>query len=815
MADDISVVISAQIAELQSGLSDATNALKQFTGNVENGLNQATNAGEKFGGKLETALNIGVFLELEEVATQALEAVQEAFEATIGKAEEFGLSNAKFAKIIGTSVEEATGLSEALKGVGSSTEQYEGLALRLGQRIGEQETKFKSLGIATRDSSGDLLGGKAAMDAVFAAMEKNPAQENSIAFAAFGRQAKSAFDIMRASGEDVSKLNDIMKEMGVQTGDTSKESAELEDTLNQLRVYWDSIWIAIGQRLLPILEDFAKWVTGPGSQTFGYFADLIKFVVVVVVLMVDGFINAGTIIGGVVDEMVEVLFGLGKAIYDGLTGNWGAIKGDVTSTWNDMKETFSKTMGSLRSEAEETKRVIAAVAGTAPVKPDTKGVYGSSDGQNPKVQGTAKPDDGKAAELARKIADEKLQAAEKEALEEVKIDEDKNSTLFAMGQITLDAFVEQQSTLENRKYQIQLEFLEKKAAADAKDKLAHQKDLDQIQELTGTHEEALLKIHDAALIKKQQDDRQDTQDYISDLKDRLTDGMTAIEEDYKLHKMSADEKAQAERNLTLTVEREVLARLDAEIAGLHPGTDAYKTALRQREAAVREFSNDVKKINTDLTNDERQKWNTLGSSIKSSFNGALNGLITGTESWQQALGQIIDGVANAFLNMGEEIVENWIAQQIEKEIFTKTTETTSALGQISAAAGVAGANAFAATAAIPVVGPELAPAAGAAAVAATLSFGSLAVAEKGMVLDRDRLVSAHEEEMILPSHLSRGIQDIIANGGTGGGDAHLHYSPTVNAPEQKGLKQMLIDESNTMLAWVNARMRDGSLKGRA
>lgn len=811
MADDISVQLGAQIGQLQSGLSEATASIQQFVSTVQGGMNNATQSGSEFGSKMETALNIGVFLELEEVAKQALEAVQAAFEATIGKAEEFGLSNAKFAKIIGASSAEAAGLSQALQGVGSSSEQYEALALRLGQRIGEQETKFQSLHIATRDLNQELLGGKAAMDAVFSAMEKNPAEANAIAMTAFGRQGKAAFDIMRAGQEEIDKLNGIMRSMGVELGDTSQEAAKMEEIQNELRVAWDSVWIALGQRLMPILEKFAQ-VTG------GTVSTALHDLGVILVSIIAAFVTLGTIvvenltvISGAVAEMMDLMYGLGKVIYDGLTGNWSAIKGDVVGTWNDMEQTFKTTVDRMKGEFKGAQDILTAL--TTPPVPDKKGVYGSENGQNQAVHGTPKPDDGKAAELARKLADEKAAAAEREALEEIKIEEDKNNTLYAMGQKTTDEFIQQQVVLEDAKYKIQADFLQKKAANDAKDKLAEQKDLDALRLLRETHEEALLKIHDAALIKKQQSDRQDMEDSIKRLQENLTDQKAELDEEYKQGRLSIQEKSDAERQLTATVEREVLKRLDDEIAGLKPGTDAWKTAMKEREEAYRQFSNDIKKIDNEQTNEEMAKWKTLGNSIKSSFNGALNGMITGTEGWRQALGQVIDGVANAFLTMGEEIVENWIAQQIIKEVFTKTSTTTSALDQISSAAGVAGANTFAAISAIPVVGPELAPEAAGAAVSATLSFGSLAVAEKGMVLDRDRLVSAHEEEMILPSHLSRGIQDIIANGKSGGGDTHLHYGPTVNAPEQKGLKQMLIDESNTMLAWVNARMRDGSLKG--
>jgi hypothetical protein len=809
VADDISVQISAQISQLQSGLSEATNALKQFVSSVEDGMGKATSAGQNFGNKLEGALNLGIFLELEAVATQALEAVEEAFDATLAKAEEFGLSNAKFAKIIGASVEEATGLSAALQGVGVSTEQYETLALRLGQRIGSQETAFKNLHVATRDANNELLGGKAAMDAVFNAMRANPANENAIAFLAAGRQAKAMFDIMRVGQGDIDDLNKIYKEVGVQIGDTSLSAAEQEDQLNRLRVTFEAVGIAIGQKLMPLALEFFKWLneSHPVLEAMGYAVD---GVVAVLILFGGALEQAYNLVALFIAPMAQAFWTLGKVIYDALTGHWDEINADVDKGLDKIAESALKHAHDISTTVSDTLAgVIRQFQG--PEAAGHTGAYGAVDGQNPAVHGTPKPDTG-GADRARKLADEKLAAAEREALEEIKIEEDKNNTLYAMGQITADQFVAQQEALEDNKYKIQLDFLQKKAAADQKDALSYQKDLDAIKLLAETHEEALLKIHDAAMIKKQAMDRQDMEDGIKLLQENLTDKKAELDEEYKQGRLSIEEKSDAERALTLTVEQEILKRLDAEIAGLAPGTAAWKAAMKERENIVREFSNDIKKITNDEVNADMAKWKTLGTSIASSFNNALNGLLTGTLSWRQALGQIIDSIANAFLTMGEQIVENWIAQQIEKEIFTKATETGSALGQISAAAGVAGANAYAATAAIPIVGPELAPAAAAIAVADTLSFSSLAIAEKGMVLDKDRLVSAHKEEMILPAPLSRGIADMIANGGSRQSGPVLNYNPTVHGPRDKNLMDLLEDQGDDFLAWVQAKHRDGSLR---
>lgn len=85
---------------------------------------------------------------------------------------------------------------------------------------------------------------------------------------------------------------------------------------------------------------------------------------------------------------------------------------------------------------------------------------------------------------------------------------------------------------------------------------------------------------------------------------------------------------------------------------------------------------------------------------------------------------------------------------------------------ITSEAGVAGAAAFAsAMVALPFpANIPAATAAMAAAIATTLSNLGLGAAEKGALLDSDRLVAAHANELILPSKISSGLQNAISTG---------------------------------------------------
>jgi len=158
--------------------------------------------------------------------------------------------------------------------------------------------------------------------------------------------------------------------------------------------------------------------------------------------------------------------------------------------------------------------------------------------------------------------------------------------------------------------------------------------------------------------------------------------------------------------------------------------------------------------------------------------------------------------------MGEQIAENWIETQIAAMLETKTTQGTTALGQVQDAAAVASANAYAAYAAVPPVAASMA----ADAVATTEGFsGLIALATGAWDLKSDTVAQLHKGEMVVPENFASGLR---GNGGGfgGGGDVTMHYGPMINAREPATLSQMLTRESGEMLGWLKRQMRNGALR---
>jgi len=415
-----------------------------------------------------------------------------------------------------------------------------------------------------------------------------------------------------------------------------------------------------------------------------------------------------------------------------------------------------------------------------------------------------------AAALISRAADEMARALEQASFKAIAIAEDRNNALYRLGVESLEQWRAQAIADADQKYVAELSFLDRKETADRNDAAAELRDGEERRIAYEDHVLALQKIDERYAEAKQAREREALAETTASDNARLQSGLRALDTEFRTHQIGVDERYRLERQLTEAIYGEELRRLDALIATLTAGTKAYEQAIREREKIERDFAKQSE-ANTDrLETEEARKWSELGNSIKSGFNSALDGLVFEGKSFGQFMLAVAEGIAKAFLQMGETIAENWIETAIANVATTKATGGASALGQISDAAGVAGANTFAATSAIPVVGPELAPAAAAAAVSETLSFARLVSLKTGAwELPGDALALLHKGEMVVPENFAQGFRSA---GIPATSDIHMNYAPTIHAREPASLKQLLVTESSEMLAWLQRQFRNGALR---
>jgi hypothetical protein len=166
--------------------------------------------------------------------------------------------------------------------------------------------------------------------------------------------------------------------------------------------------------------------------------------------------------------------------------------------------------------------------------------------------------------------------------------------------------------------------------------------------------------------------------------------------------------------------------------------------------------------------------------INRAFRTAVNGVIQGTQTLGQAFSRMGGSMVAEFAAAMEKLVMDFIAKELRMLIFhqaveqaktdtaitaegeRKSASAASSLKEIMHAAGTAAAKTWSAVAGIPVVGPFLAPAAAAAALAGVLAFEGLASAAGGWErVPEDQLALVHRNEMVLPASLAAGLRNVI------------------------------------------------------
>lgn len=179
--------------------------------------------------------------------------------------------------------------------------------------------------------------------------------------------------------------------------------------------------------------------------------------------------------------------------------------------------------------------------------------------------------------------------------------------------------------------------------------------------------------------------------------------------------------------------------------------------------------------------------------FQSQFGSAFESMIFDAQSLDEAIAGMGESMARSVVNAIGQMIAQWLAYQAVQLLVGKTTQA-SAAAQITgnAYAGVmqAGINAFASTAAIPIVGPAAAPAAMTAAVAATSPMAAAASTYALLGMAHDGIDSIPQTgtwllekgERVVTSETSAKLDrklDMIQPGG--GGGITIHAPVTVEA----------------------------------
>jgi hypothetical protein len=424
--------------------------------------------------------------------------------------------------------------------------------------------------------------------------------------------------------------------------------------------------------------------------------------------------------------------------------------------------------------------------------------------------------------LDKQYATEKqgTQAQTKEALAAYQVE-------FDQGKITAEQLADLKQQALDKEYTAELAHLEKVRALEAREPALRKQTDEQIAALNATHNAQIL-ADDAAALNKRNELQKELDRIIGDEnrksaadevalalktateKDKIflasnnarldkdkqhTDALGAIEAQGVQFKREmgliseADYEAQmqTELNVTyMTARKELQAKRDATVQGT---ADRMK-ADAQLQALEDKYQKDSERNEQQSLLRRANNFRQLSSTVTSS----LDGWIRGTETFSQAWNKLWSGMATTAI---ESLIQVGVQEVIGLAIHQTIADKKKLTDAKSAFHG-----AYAATSDIPIIGPVLAPIAGAAAFAAVMAF------EKGGIVPQDAYALVHHNEMVLPAPIASFIVNAASQGsGNGGGQNHFVFAPTVHAVDAEGVDRMLTKHADTFHRHVKAHMR--------
>jgi hypothetical protein len=243
----------------------------------------------------------------------------------------------------------------------------------------------------------------------------------------------------------------------------------------------------------------------------------------------------------------------------------------------------------------------------------------------------------------------------------------------------------------------------------------------------------------------------------------------------------------------------------------------------------------------------KAQWDGFVDPMVTTFSDGLLKMAEGTRTFRQVMLDLGQNLLQDMTRSVAKLVEQWLWGEIGRKLATietnnsivasnstAATQSTSInalanLKKIQSDAAAAAGAAYKAMAGIPPA-PLWGIAAGAAAYAGVMAFEGMASAAGGFDIPAgvNPITQLHQREMVLPASLANPMRNFFGGSGAsapaaiaggagpslsgGAGDAHLHYAPTINAPGQQSLKQMLTDQGADMISFVQAAIRNRSLK---
>jgi hypothetical protein len=789
--DEIKVLISAEADQLKSGMDDAKGAVADATGGMKDSLGQLSSSTtsstsqiadsfKEMHGQITSQLaQITATLGEVGMAFAGLAALLGGgalFKGVVDSYVELNLEAKKLSQQMGISIADAGGLIEAYNRVGVSSDTVS-QALRMLERNiktngGAVVDMGRQVGV-TINLHDDLI--TTYFNVVEALRRYREGHErNQAALAALGGRVQNINALLRAHQSDVENSTRRMKELGIELGEDSVAQARKFQTgMADVNLVMDAVKYRIGGEMLPVLIDLGVKFANLGPTI----VQACKLAISGIKGLIENVPGLQEIIG-VVGILKSLGAGTGGFGGHGATGSWedkggasfedrdkskGAGGGSpgLLAQWKDELEQLKTEQNAFLDFSKEKEKefweakLALCAEGSKEYLAVSREIYTIDKA------------------LAQDAAKEKIAALNRQMTSE-KTDWDARKALMAQEVAFVKTTYGEQSSEYRAVLQRQAQFdqeYDKQQRTLAQSRLDNELKLGQMR-IAAAQEEVKFKE--------------------------------------SMGQISASTAAAQETALTqqsLALEQRHIEQSKANWTGYY----AEMQKLDQQEAEFKEKKLlEVQKANEQAVQKELQDIKSAIAPIDSAVSGMVSGFIQGTLTMRKAMQNMCMAILSAFVGAAEKMATTWIANQLQMLIYGKASQTAAAVGQITSDAAVAAAGAYASTAAIPIVGPEMAPAAAMEAYAAVMAFAGMASFDTGAWgIPRAGAALLHPGEAVLPATKASGLDRLIEGGGASGagaGDTHVHLN--ITAFDGADVQRVLLNNPRALAAAITSLGRN-------
>jgi hypothetical protein len=733
---------------------------------------------------------------------------------------------ADLARMMGITTQEASALTIALGDIGVKTDAYTGMVSKMVTKLRENEESFNRMGVATRDSNGQLLDTQViTQNALRALLEfKEGTDRNLASSAMFGRGWDEVNRLVRLTPAVMEEARRKAEELQTQVGPAGAERARVYKlAMNDIKGVVEALANRIGQAVMPIFADFGQWLSDIGPAAVLVMRGAIGGLITVFYGARNGVVMFQEVVKAMIFTVTEPLVAMGEAIALALSGKFAEAKKRLAEGDANISARWKMAMAEVLRSSEVTAERINELF-------DFKEEQGPKGGGEPKGTKSFEGEDknkmaGFETELAaRRDAYDQMKVAQGSFQTFSKTQErDYWAAILAIGGLTkqeeiavLKKFYEAERDLRKTAFEAEIADLHARVEAHKQGSVEriqiagemaakigqkfgllspeYKKALEEMTKLAQERAKQMVELEQAGLERQ----RAASMSAI-ELERQMLDQAEA------LGQISAEKKLARLRQLK---EQEFQTNLQAEQANaaIYELNAVQYQAHLDRIAQLKERHRlDVNKIDGQIRVQSVKVWKDIGDAISGAFSTAVKGVIMGTQTMGQAMRNMAQSVLLAMLDIGIKI----LAQKAVNAILGTLIEKESAVSRITANAAVAASGAAASVAAIPIYGWAMAPAVAAETFAATEAWAAAAVAAAGgfdIPRGLNPITQLHQEEMVLPANLANPLREQLADGGgMGGGN---NYTINIKALDGKDVYSVLSRNSAGVARVLRELARD-------